>query len=145
MSNVSASVVHSSLGSGPTGTSNGGYSHCCTLTQMQFWRLLRDCKIHHHGKTLYDMDSIIRKSAEIAFIDGMVGSGLTCKTCFHSFRSGCTSHYCPQSEPHFSHEGIPPIIGVFVRSLTQQSTRDQEVQSYTCIVLIIFCLIFLSL
>ena len=32
---------------------------------MQLWRLLLDCKIHHHGTTLYYVDYIIRRLTEI--------------------------------------------------------------------------------
>ena len=29
------------------------------LTRMQFWRFLKDCKIHHHGVTLVEMDRFV--------------------------------------------------------------------------------------
>ena len=54
-SNQLLQVLCSSLGSSPAEIGNGG----CTLTQMQLWRLWRDCKIHHQGMTLYDVDNII--------------------------------------------------------------------------------------
>ena len=50
-------IVHSSLGSGPAEIGKRG----CTLTQMQLWRLWRDCKIHHQGITLCDVDNIVCK------------------------------------------------------------------------------------
>ena len=50
----------SSLGSSPAEVGNRG----CTLTQMQLWRLWRDCKIHHRGITLYNVDNVICKSVE---------------------------------------------------------------------------------
>lgn len=29
------------------------------MTRMQFWRFLKDCKIHHHGVTLVEMDRFV--------------------------------------------------------------------------------------
>ena len=53
-------ILYSSLGNSPAEIGNRG----CTLTQMQLWRLWRDCKIHHQGITLYDVDNIICMSAK---------------------------------------------------------------------------------
>ncbi|XP_031699771.1 radial spoke head 10 homolog B isoform X1 [Anarrhichthys ocellatus] len=33
------------------------------LSSLQFWRLLKDCNIHHHGITLMQMDHFIREDA----------------------------------------------------------------------------------
>uniref|UniRef100_A0A3Q2PWQ1 Radial spoke head 10 homolog B n=1 Tax=Fundulus heteroclitus TaxID=8078 RepID=A0A3Q2PWQ1_FUNHE len=33
------------------------------LSRLQFWRLLKDCKVHHHGVTLAQMDRFIREEA----------------------------------------------------------------------------------
>ncbi|XP_068439646.1 radial spoke head 10 homolog B isoform X2 [Clinocottus analis] len=46
------------------------------LTRLQFWRLLKDCNIHHHGITLMQMEHFIRKDATPAEIHSPFASML---------------------------------------------------------------------
>ncbi|XP_075313850.1 radial spoke head 10 homolog B [Odontesthes bonariensis] len=49
-----------------------GHSHSpdntFLLSRLQFWRLLKDCNIHHHGVTLTQIDHFIREEAGLAEI-----------------------------------------------------------------------------
>ncbi|XP_072229033.1 radial spoke head 10 homolog B [Leuresthes tenuis] len=38
------------------------------LSRLQFWRLLKDCNIHHHGITLTQIDHFIKEEASLAEI-----------------------------------------------------------------------------
>ena len=35
------------------------------MNRMQFWRFLKDCRLHHHDTTLADMDRVLGKPTDV--------------------------------------------------------------------------------